>query len=264
MSEPGSNRRFSEFDLVSALDADGVSDYWGLTARLERRIGPVLNLVGSYTYSRTEDNVPFGGSPSGGLTPFHAGLDDRDWLDGRSDFDVPHRVAAGAELKLSVVRLSGFFRHQSGFPFTPGFGNGVDANGDGSFNNDPAFIDDGISGVADLASGWDCLRTQVGRFATRNSCRGDPMNTLDVRLAIRVVEIAGYGVEVVADGLNLLDARDASVDRALYLLDASGTVTTDPVTGDVTVPLVVNPDFGKPVHSTSTGRFIRFGVKVGS
>lgn len=262
--EPVSNRRFTEFDLVSSLDADGVSDYWGLTATLERRVGGLLNLVASYTYSRTEDNLLTGGGPGGELSPFPTGLNGREWSDGLSDFDVPHRVTVGAELDVSVFRLAGFFRHQSGFPFTPGFRNGVDANGDGSFSNDPAFIDDGIPGVADLLSQWECLRTQLGRFAKKNSCRADPINTLDVRLALRVFEMAGYGVQIVADGLNLLDPKSAVLDRALYLVDASGTLVTDAATGDVTVPLIVNPSFGRPAHLLSSGRFIRLGVKVGS
>ena len=262
--EPGSNRRFTEFDLVSSLDADGVSDYWGFTATLERRVDGFLNLVASYTYSRTEDNLLTGGGPGGGLSPFPSGLNGREWSDGLSDFDVPHRVTVGAELDVSIFRLAGFFRHQTGFPFTPGFRNGVDANGDGSFSNDPAFIDDGIPGVADLLSQWECLRTQLGRFAKKNSCRADPINTLDVRLAFRVLEMAGYGVQIVADGLNLLDSKSAALDRALYLVDASGTLVTDAATGDVTVPLIVNPSFGRPAHFLSSGRFIRVGVKIGS
>ena len=263
-SEPGTNRRFSGFDLVSSLDADGVSDYWGLTARLESRLGRWLNLVGSYTYSQTNDNFQSDGGPPVELTPFPTGLNDRDWLDSRSDFDVPHRAAIGAELHFAVFSLAGFYRHQSGLPFTPGFRVGVDANGDGSSRNDPAFVDDELSGVADLLSGWDCLRVQVGRFAERNSCRGDPTNTLDVRVAIRVFQVAGYDVEVMADGLNLLDPRMAELDRALYLVDPSGSLATDPVTGNVTVPLIANPNFGRPAQLFSTGRFIRFGIRVGS
>ena len=260
---PGSNRRFSRFGIVSSLDADGVSDYWGLTARLEHHLARV-RLFGSYTYSRTEDNLVFVGGPELQLNPHPDGLDAKDWLDGRSDFDVPHRVTIGAELDLTVFRLAGFFRHQSGFPFTPGFPPGVDANGDGSAHNDPAFVDDGIPGIADLLGRQDCLRSQVGRFAERNSCRADGTNTLDVRLALRLFERAGYRLDLVADGLNLLDSTPSRLDRALYLVDDTGTLVTDPVTGNVTVPLVANPNFGREAHSFATGRWVRLGVRLGS
>ncbi len=180
---PGSNRRFGEFDLVSALDPDGSSDYWGVTVRVERRFADRLNLLAAYTYSRTEDNwlSGRGGGPDGQLTPFPDSLNGVDWADGRSDFDVPHRVVLGAELDFGLVRFAGFYRFQSGAPFTPGFRPGVDANGDGAFANDPAFVDDQIPGVTDLFASWDCLREQVGRFAERNACRGPGVHTVDVR-----------------------------------------------------------------------------------
>ena len=264
-AEPGSNRRFAGFDRVSVLDVDGSSDYWGITARLQGRVGSVASFFASYTYSRVEDNwlSGHGNSPGSQLTPFPEGLNGRDWADGRSDFDVPHRVVAGGELDLGVVRLAGFYRFQSGFPFTPGFRDGVDANGDGSFNNDPAFVDDAIAGAGDLFNEWECLRVQVGRFARRNSCRGDPIHTLDVRVVLRAFEARGYSVELVADGVNLLDPEVAELDRALYLVDASGALVTDPVLAETTVPLLVNPNFGQPVRGLSTGRFFRVGLRVG-
>ena len=166
-------------------------------------------------------------------------------------------------MDLGVVRLAGFYRFQSGFPFTPGFRDGVDANGDGSFNNDPAFVDDAIAGTGDLFNEWECLRVQVGRFARRNSCRGDPIQTLDVRVVLRAFEARGYSVELVADGVNLLDPEVAELDRALYLVDASGALVTDPVLAETTVPLLVNPNFGQPVRGLSTGRFFRVGLRVG-
>src|SRR5690606_30255587 len=81
------------------------------------------------------------------------GGDDRDWADGRSDFDVPHRLAVGAELRLPIlagVSIAGVYRYQSGYPFTPGFRDGVDMNGDGSGRNDPAFVDNAIPGTDEL------------------------------------------------------------------------------------------------------------------
>ena len=77
------------------------------------------------------------------------------------------------------------------------------------------------------------------------------------------VRLGDHVVSVVAEGLNLLDPELAQVDRALYLVDPSGTLTLDPVTGDVTVPLIVNPGFGRPVTRWSTGRFFRFGLRLG-
>ncbi len=261
---PESNRRFTQFDVVSALDPDGYSDYWGITTRLERRIGNILSFFASYTYSETQDNwlSGLGGEPGFQLTPFPDSLDGRDWAEGRSDFDTPHRFTLGAEFDMGVWRLAGFFRGQSGVPFTPGFRPGVDANGDGSFRNDPAYVDDQISGVSDLFTEWDCLRVQVGQFAERNSCRGPALRTIDLRLSLSPVRVGRYPIELVAEGLNLLDPDVADLDNALYSVDPSRSLTVDPAARVVTVPLVANPDFGRPVVRRSTGRVFRIGIKV--
>jgi hypothetical protein len=261
---PGSNRRFDQFDLVSSLDADGFSDYWGITARLERRVGSGLRLFASYTYSQTNDNwlSGLGGEPQFQLTPFPDSLGGSDWARGRSDFDVPHRFTFGTELGSGPIRLAAFYRGQSGVPFTPGFRIGQDMNGDGSYRNDPAYVDDQVSGVTDLLSQWDCLRSQIGRFAERNACRGPWISTVDLRLTLSTIRLGSHPLEVVVDALNLLDSDIAEPDHAVYLLDPSGTVSRNPATGVVTVPLVVNPDFGKPVTRYSSGRVFRLGVHV--
>jgi hypothetical protein len=266
---PESNRRFTDFDLVSSLDLDGVSEYWGATVAFERQLEEIVKLSGSYTYSKTDDNwlgaIRNGGAPDDQLSPFPYRLQGRDWADGRSDFDVPHWVVAGLELGKQRglgVRLAGFYRYRSGYPFTPGFRDGVDANGDGSARNDPAFIDDEIDGVADLLSQWDCLRSQVGRFAQRNSCRSPGVHTLDVRVGIGFFQSGGFRSELVLDALNLLESEVEIPDRAVYLIDESGALATDPVSGNVTVPLVANPNFGLPLAHRASGRMVRFGLRM--
>jgi hypothetical protein len=258
---PGSNRQFDEFSAVSALDPDGFSDYWGVTARIERRFENV-NLLASYTYSQTDDNWVGGGgaAPDLQLTPFPNDLDGSDWADGRSDFDVPHRFILGGSVDLGRVRLAGFYRFQSGRLFTPGFRDGVDANGDGSARNDPAFVDGTLPGVSDLFAAWDCLQEQNGRFVERNSCRAPSVHTLDLRFAL--VPTSKYPVTLVIDALNLIDSDIADRDRALYLIDPNGSLTVDPTSGDVAVPLVANPNFGEPVVRRTTGRKVRIGVRV--
>jgi hypothetical protein len=47
----------------------------------------------------------------------------------------------------------------------------------------------------------------------------------------------------------------------LYLVDANTGLSTDPSTTDVTVPLVANPNFGRPLWRLSTGRAVRIGFR---
>ncbi|MGH9261074.1 MAG: hypothetical protein ACRD08_14455, partial [Acidimicrobiales bacterium] len=188
-----------------------------------------------------------------------------DWSDGRSDFDQPHRAVVGLEYRAPgplAVRVAALYRFESGYPFTPGFRDGVDANGDGSARNDPAFVDDAIQGADTLLAEWDCLRAQVGRFAARNSCREPAMHTLDVRAALTVARPRGSAIDLFADAVNVIESDVGIRDRALYLVDPTGTITTDPGTGRITVPLVVNPGFGKLLVRRSNGRFVRLGLRV--
>jgi hypothetical protein len=262
LATPGSGRRLDEFSVVSALNQDGVSDYFGVTARLERRVGRAFTMSAGYTYSQATDNLPgMAYGPDAQLSPFPDSLNGIEWEDGVSDFDVPHRFVLGAELGFPVFRLAAFYGFRSGRPFTPGFRDGVDANADGSWRNDPAYVDDQVEGVADLFSSWQCLRTQVGGFAERNSCRGPTQQTLDLRVALGPFRL-GYPVELVVDAMNLLDTEFADVDRALYLVDPAGALATDPVTGVVTVPLVANPNFGNAIRRYGQGRYLRIGVRV--
>ncbi len=223
--EPGSNRRFSDFDLVSALNPDGSSSFWGATVAIERHTGGALDLLASYTYSQARDDWLSGsrGGPERELNPFADGLDGADWSDGISDFDVPHRAVVGVQFRfpqtLAGVRLAALYRFRSGRPFTPGFREGVDVNGDGSGLNDPAFIDPSVPGVDELLQKWDCLADQQDKFAERNSCRGPDAHLLDLRFALGLVEVQGLPVEIVLDGLNLLDTDIGVRDHALFLID---------------------------------------------
>lgn len=263
--EPGSNRRFGEFDLVSALDPDGSSDRWGITARIEQPVGRFVRLLSSYTYSITTDNWLTGSfeGPYAELTPFPDSLPSGDWAEGTSDFDMPHRAAVGVEIQplgRDALTLAALYRYASGRPFTPGFPRGVDINGDGSDGNDPAFVDGDIPGVTEMASRYPCL--QVGQFAERNACRDPGLSTIDLRLGIGPVRMGGYPVELWVEALNVTDAELVVRDHALFLVDAASPLTRDPTAGTVTVPLVVNENFGEPVAYRGSGRSVRFGLRV--
>jgi len=263
VARPGTGRRFSDYDRVSALDPSGYSDYWGVTVSLERARERGLSYWASYTWSRTTDNWPgaAGAVPDAALSPFPDSSGQADWRDGRSDLDLPHRAALGAELAAGALRVSALMRARSGAPFTPGFRDGVDANGDGAWGNDPAFISDTVGDAAALIAGSACLRRQIGRFAARNSCREPAVVSLDARIAVRLFTVLGAPAEVVVDGLNLLSTDEGVVDRALYLVDPAGALTTG-ANGVVSVPLVANPSFGKLLARRSPGATVRAGLRI--
>ena len=263
-SVPGSNRQFAEFDQVWALNPDGWSEQIAATVSLDHRVADGLELFAAYTWSETKDNWlgVASGRPDAALDP---GLDDlrpAPWSEGRSDLDIPHRVAAGFSVRQSAVTLTGTYRFRSGYPFTAGYRAGVDANGDGSALNDVAFVPDDPE-VLDLGRRWRCLRRALRRFAKRNTCRGGGVHALDVHLGLALFRSGGRQVELVVEGFNLLESPVGLRDTALLLVDGSRQVSVDPITGDVDVPVTVNPRFGKKLISTSAGRMLRIGFRVG-
>jgi hypothetical protein len=261
---PGSNRRFGAFDRVWALDPSGYSDYSGVTVSLERIREHGLSLWASYTYSHTTDNTPglAGSLPDAQVSPFPSASGLTDWRNGRSDLDVPHRVVLGAELSRGRVRVAALVRYRSGLPFTPGFRDGVDANGDGAAGNDPAFVSDTVAGASAVLGRWACLRQQAGQFAARNSCRGPAVVSADARLVVqRLFAVRGASADLVVDAINLVATNDGVLDRALYLVDPTRTIATNAVTGVVTVPLVANPNFGKFLVRRSPSAGVRAGLR---
>ena len=263
---PGVNRRFGEFDAVSAISSSASSIYWGVTALLEKRYG-WLKAVGSYTYSRTQDDwLLAGGGRSVSGSPLLAGADD-DWAEGTSDFDPPHRLTLASELTLpfaDMISVGAFWRLESRRPFTPGFGQAIDANADGVVGNDPAFVDESIEGMQEMIDSWDCLQESVGQFVDRNSCRLSARTLLDAWLGIRIPGIApGFMPELRVEALALdAEGRGESYDTALFLLDPTGEVVTDPVTGAVDVPLMVNPRFGEPLSLSSEQMRFRISLRM--
>jgi len=264
LAQPGTDRRFTDFDRVSAIDLDGWMEWMAFSVAVERRPTAGLRLMAGYTFSRTRDNLlaADGVTPGGIPVPFLA--DGADWSEGRSSLDAPHRGVLLAELRGAGGRtpsLAAVFRVRSGDPFTAGFRAGVDANGDGSVANDPAFVDPSVAGYSAVASSWSCLRSQEGGFAVRNACRGPVVHSLDLRAGVDLLRRGDHAARLTVDGLNLLGGERGPVDAALFLVDPTRALTTD-AQGRVVVPLVANPGFGEPLLRRATGRTLRIGLQL--
>jgi len=251
-------RRFAGFNEAWALDPDGWSEYWGVTTGLEYA-GASSTFSVAYTRSETTDNWigAATGLADAQLSPLLPGSDD--WSEGTSDFDAPDRVVATASTRLSVLTLSAVYRYRSGLPFTPRYRAGVDANGDGSLRNDVAYVDAALA--APLLDAWKCLDDALDAFAARNSCRGPAVHGLDVRLSFQLGRVMGREARLVVDGLDVIESEDGLIDDALLLVDPTGTLTSSG--GTVTIPVIVNPDFGKVVYPSSRGRMLRIGLRIG-
>jgi hypothetical protein len=257
-------RRFPSFGSVYALDPDGWSEYVGVTGGVEH-VTSNLELFAAYTYSRTEDNwIGAGGSSIDASLPPNLPRtgDEEVWGQRTSDFDVPHRIAAGATIRQGRVSVSGVYRFRSGLPFTPRYRAWVDANGDGSGRNDIAFVPS-VAQLGTLASEWPCLEKQAGGFAWRNSCRGPAAHAVDLRVQVALGRLGGMDAVLSVDGLNLIEGAHGVIDDALMLVDRDAAIDVSSDGSTVTIPTVVNDGFGSVLYPASRGRMIRVGVRLG-
>lgn len=255
----GTNRRFRDFDMAYLLSSTGYADYYSATASLEQQLNAGLSVLLSYTWSKTTDDLPgqLSGDLADQLSPFPVGSGSTDWADGRSDLDVPMRVAASAEYRHGGLTLGARFRYRSGLPFTPGFRQGVDANGDGAGGNDPAPLS-GVQGMAALAAQSPCLAGQAAIIAARNSCRDPAVHGLDLHLGLG---LPFGGVSLQVDAFNVVSSDAGLFDHAAVLVDPAGSLTYD-AAGRLVLPLIANDHFGQLLVRRGTPRAIRIGLRV--
>lgn len=156
------------------------SDLASRSAQFSVRLSPMtfssnFTWNASYTYSNVREQ--FRGFTSTAGDPNAIG-----WS--RSSFDSRHQFTYGFTYNaFDLIRLSWFGQVRAGTPFTPSISG--DVNGDG-YSNDRAFVFNPAlsSGDVATASGMqslltsgsrvakECLSSQLGRLAARNSCQG--------------------------------------------------------------------------------------------
>ena len=112
-----------------------------------------------------------------------------------------------------------------------------------------------------LLSDWPCLSDQLDKFAVRNSCRGPAVHSLDARLGLQVGRIFGRDARLEIDAFNLIESQDGVIDSALLLVDPAGSITSSG--GTVTIPVLLNPNFGHVLYPSSRGRMLRVGFTIG-
>ncbi|MBA4071541.1 MAG: hypothetical protein C0497_06860 [Gemmatimonas sp.] len=151
----------------------------------------------SYTFTRSTDQSSFsGGSAQGGFSSATTSGDPNILRVTTSDLERRHGINGSLTwLARPWVDVTALLRVQSGQPYTPRVGG--DINGDGS-RNDRAFVfGPAASGDTALAAGMqrllavvpgaarECLVSQMGTVAGRNSCRAPWYTSLDMQLNFR-------------------------------------------------------------------------------
>jgi hypothetical protein len=218
----GENRlRDRAFDRVFSVGSDGRARAVSVSLELRRHLWERVDAALRYGWNRAYDNGTFscctshdgfGLEPTAG-DPNHIGGpgDVREGTWGPSSTERRHVIVASALIDGPWgVRMDGVLRLQSGTPWTPLVAG--DLNADGLDRNDRPYLGNDISlaSAADSAS-WldltarDCLRSQLGGIARRNSCRNPWWNSLDVRLSREIETWRGQRAELTVDFFNVLN-----------------------------------------------------------
>ena len=268
---PGSDRRFSDFATVSALESTGWATWWGLTLGVVHQGTGPLELNAAYTYSRTRDNLPQGGTGWPTLTAGQtagSGAGEAEWVEGRSDLDVPHRFVASGTFELLEspgLRVGALYGFRSGTPFTPGIRDllhGSDPLGPGAVlhgSGTPISIPADMGAPDQLTREWPCVADLVGAGRERNTCRTSGIHDLNLRLGMDLGTRAGWRITLDVDALNLLDDGPYLPDPAVFVVDGSGDLPAVS-NGRLSLPVTVNPNFGAPLVRLSPGRSLRIGL----
>ncbi len=207
-----------EFGHVLEVRSDLASESKQLSVSLAgvTRRGAVLQL--SYTWSQSRDQFSASRFGAAGFAALPVGGDPgvREWAP--SDFDRRHSVVGTLSYGFSpALEVTAIGRLVSGAPFTPMVGS--DINGDGA-RNDRAFVFDPAAGsavgeaMARLLEGApnrvrECLSSQIGRIAGRNSCRGPWQSSFDLQLNYRPAFLGlGRRLQISVVTVNLLRGID--------------------------------------------------------
>ncbi len=264
----GASRVYQQYGQVLSLNSNLQSDTRQVTASVNGFTDRGMLYSLAYTYSRVRDQSSFAGGSAvfGFSAPTTAGNPNVVPF-GTSDLQREHQFVGTITYPLSpLVEVTAVAQLLSGAPYTP-MVNG-DVNGDGS-NDDRAFVFSPYSAATNpaiaaamrtlLTTGperiRDCLSSQLGQIATRNSCFG-PWSTslnwqinirpatlgLDRRLTIQIQVVNTLtGLDLLFHGPNHLEGwgQPFAPDRTLLTVTGFNSATAE-------YTYAVNTHFGRP------------------
>ena len=188
----------------------GHAEYNGVNIGFHSRMGSAFEAQGFYTYSKSRGNILAGADEfrvtDAGFQPDTLRDTSPDPLNpdckacnGPLDTDARHRVTLAGTYRAPLgINVSGILRYRSALPYTvyaldPATGAKLDLNGDGYRQ--------------DLAPG----HTHV------NDARGASFEQFDARVAKEFKIMGDYGIELMAEVFNLLNAKNKAI------FDSTGT-----------------------------------------
>jgi hypothetical protein len=219
----------TEFGNVFVNYNDGREQAFSVNLEGAHRFTERSGVRGSYTFTRSYDNSSYScctanagfSNPNVGIYGPNdiGGFGETDKAWGPSSHVRNHTfILAGNSLLPWRIQLSGFWRLQSGRPWTAE--QGGDLNADGLRFNDRPFVfapenlplaatgaaaEEQRERYAGFLADNPCVGDHVGSIVPRNSCRQPWFNRLDMRLSRRIQTVGTQGLELQLDIFNVLN-----------------------------------------------------------
>ena len=289
-----SNNPFTNGGLYLAHD-DSNQYYNGLNVHVTKHYGSVFSLEGTYTYSKSEDQVSSGDGADGNANQTDPARN-YDEL-GPSDFDVRHRVVVLATYNVNYYKggndlmkaalngwqVNGIFTAHTGFPYTPvtnlihGIPTVQDAQILGpvrptSFTGTTNFScnNDNYRNGRTVTGGFGVAPSSTGSLPGigRNSFRGPCYQDIDLGIA-KEIRLARFGDKTLfrfqAQAFNLINKLNFSpyVFKGPGLLDNSVLPdgTYQRTMTNATTGVITPTQFSRP-QSADAGRVIELNARV--
>jgi hypothetical protein len=254
-------------------ESDGEAESYTGQININHNISRRLQLGGGYAYVHSYDNSSFScctsnegfsGEPTANNPNVVGDIGDDNALWGPSRFERRHTFTANFMVHAPFgFNVNGIWRSQSGTAYTPVV-NG-DVNGDGQAFNDRAMISKDLQWndpVVDpakldtLLMRHECLSSQLGQVATRNSCRNPWWHSLDMRVSKEFKTIRGQRAELLVDLFNVLNGLSKDWGRYMQVTGFQTDLLTprryDATTGNVVYS--VNWSSAVPASGTTPAR----------
>lgn len=279
----GSSRLHPQFGQVLSLNSNLQSDTRQVTASANGFTDRGILYSLAYTYSRVRDQSSFsGGSAVYGFASPTTAANPNVQPFGTSDLQREHQIVGTFTYPLTpLVEITAIAQLNSGTPYSP-IVNG-DVNGDGVSRNDRAFVFDPGNPLTDpsvasamrtlLTTGpgriQDCLSSQLGQVASRNSCFGPWTESLNWQVNIRPNALGlDRRLTITVQLLNTLTGLDLLFHGPNHLQGWGQLAAPDPTLLSVTgfnpgtneYKYVVNTHFGRASSYQAYGQPFLFVI----
>jgi len=198
---------------VGQVQSEGVLDYNGFLAKLQRRFANGFSLLGSYTLSQAKD---YNSDNDGQVTVANV-RNIRAYNYGPADYDIKHTLSVAGMYELPVARskwyggwqFSGILYWRTGLPFTPAQQQGILSTTPGGTGQRPNVIGNWELSDPTVERWYDTAAFQqpadtTGTYgdAGRNIMRGPGQFNVDLSL-IKYTKIGRTNLELRCEAFNL-------------------------------------------------------------